>query len=183
MNVTTISRSLLGGLLSAIVILQTASAAGTLSGQIGVQVTLGSGCSVSNVRNGENNRWGNINFGAYGDLANSIDAEVTGSGGGSALTVTCTEDLDSTLTLDGGQFGDAALRYMKNAGGTQQIAYRLYSDAARSNEILPGGTIPIVGTGNPQAIPVFARIRPEDQSVNAPTADVYDDIVTATLTW
>lgn len=48
MNVTTISRSLLGGLLSAIVILQPASAAGTLSGQIGVQVTLGSGCSVSN---------------------------------------------------------------------------------------------------------------------------------------
>ena len=47
MNVTTISRSLLGGLLSAIVILQPASAAGTLSGQIGVQVTLGSGCSVS----------------------------------------------------------------------------------------------------------------------------------------
>ena len=182
MNVTTISRSLLGGLLSAIVILQPASAAGTLSGQIGVQVTLGSGCSVSNVRNGENNRWGNINFGSYGDLANSI-AEITGSGGGNALTVTCTEDLASTLTLDGGQSGDAALRYMKNAGGTQQIAYRLYSDAARNNEILPGGTIPIVGTGNPQAIPVFARIRPEDQSVNAPTADVYDDIVTATLAW
>ena len=175
MNVTTISRSLLGGLLSAIVILQPASAAGTLSGQIGVQVTLGSGCSVSNVRNGENNRWGNINFGSYG--------EITGSGGGSALTVTCTEDLASTLTLDGGQSGDAALRYMKNAAGTQQIAYRLYSDAARNNEILPGGTIPIVGTGNPQAIPVFARIRPEDQSVNAPTADVYDDIVTATLAW
>ena len=106
MNVTTISRSLLGGLLSAIVILQPVSAAGTLSGQIGVQVTLGSGCSVSNVRNGENNRWGNINFGAYGDLANSIDAEITGSGGGSALTVTCTEDLASTLTLDGGQSGD-----------------------------------------------------------------------------
>lgn len=113
MNVKTISRSVLGGLLSAIVISQPAFAAGTLSGQIGVRVTLGSGCSVSNVRNGENNRWGNINFGAYGDLANSIDAEVTGSGGGSALTVTCTEDLDSTLTLDGGQFGDAALRYMK----------------------------------------------------------------------
>ena len=97
--------------------------------------------------------------------------------------MTCTEDLASTLPLDGGQSGDAALRYMKNAGGTQQIAYRLYSDAARNNEILPGGTIPIVGTGNPQAIPVFARIRPEDQSVNAPTADVYDDIVTATLAW
>lgn len=77
MNVTTISRSLLGGLLSAIVILQPASAAGTLSGQIGVQVTLGSGCSVSNVRNGETIRWGNINFGSYGDLANSIDAEIT----------------------------------------------------------------------------------------------------------
>lgn len=97
--------------------------------------------------------------------------------------MTCTEDLDSTLTLDGGQYGDAALRYMKNAAGNQQIAYRLYADAGRSQEILPGGTIAIVGTGNPQAIPVFARIRPEDQSVNAPTADVYDDIVTATLTW
>ncbi|MFQ9621480.1 MAG: spore coat protein U domain-containing protein [Enterobacteriaceae bacterium] len=44
-----------------------------------------------------------------------------GSGGGSALTVTCTEDLASTLTLDGGQSGDAALRYMKNAGGTQRL--------------------------------------------------------------
>ena len=176
MNVKTISRSILGGLLSAIVLTQPASAAGTLSGQISVQVTLGSGCSVSNVRNGENNRWGTINFGA-------IDASVTGSGGGNALTVTCTEDLDSTLTLDGGQYGDAALRYMKNATGNQQIAYRLYADAGRSQEILPGGTIAIVGTGNPQAIPVFARIRPEDQSVNAPTADVYDDIVTATLTW
>lgn len=183
MNVKTISRSILGGLISAIVILQPASAAGTLSGQIGVQVTLGSGCSVSNVRDGENNRWGNINFGNYGDLANSIDASIVGSGGGNALTVTCTQDLDSTLTLDGGQSGDADLRYMKNAGGTQQIAYRLYSDTARSNEILPGGTIAIVGTGSPQAIPVFARIRPEDQSVNAPTAGEYNDIVTATLTW
>ena len=61
MNVKTISRSILGGLLSAIVLTQPASAAGTLSGQISVQVTLGSGCSVSNVRNGENNRWGTIN--------------------------------------------------------------------------------------------------------------------------
>lgn len=183
MNVKTISRSVLGGLLSAIVIIPPAFAAGTLSGQIGVQVTLGSGCSVSNVREGENNRWGTINFGSYGDLANSIDAGIVGSGGGNALTVTCTENLDSTLTLDGGQSGDADLRHMKSSSGTQQIAYRLYADAARSQEILPGGTIDIVGTGNPQAIPVFARIRPEDQGVDAPTADVYDDIVTATLTW
>ena len=183
MNVKTISRSILGGLLSAIVLTQPASAAGTLSGQISVQVTLGSGCSVSNVRNGENNRWGTINFGSYGDLANSIDASVTGSGGGNALTVTCTEDLDSTLTLDGGQYGDAALRYMKNATGNQQIAYRLYADAGRSQEILPGGTIAIVGTGNPQAIPVFARIRPEAQRVNSQTAYGYDDLVTATFTW
>lgn len=121
MNVKTISRSILGGLLSAIVLTQPASAAGTLSGQISVQVTLGSGCSVSNVRNGENNRWGTINFGAYGDLANSIDASVTGSGGGNALTVTCTEDLDSTLTLDGGQYGDAALRYMKTRQATSRL--------------------------------------------------------------
>lgn len=37
MNVKTISRTVLGGLLSAIVISQPAFAAGTLSGQIGVR--------------------------------------------------------------------------------------------------------------------------------------------------
>ena len=181
MNVTTISRSLLGGLLSAIVILQPVSAAGTLSGQIGVQVTLGSGCSVSNVRNGENNRWGNINFGSYGDLANSIDAGMVGSGGATAVSIACTAALQSTLTLDGGQQGSSTLRYMKNTADSELIAYRLYSDVGRNSEILPDGSIAITGTGSPQEIPIFARIRPEDQ--DTPTAGNYSDIVTATLTW
>ena len=179
MNVTTISRSLLGGLLSAIVILQPASAAGTLSGQIGVQVTLGSGCSVSNVRNGENNRWGNINFGSYGDLANSIDAEITGSGGGSALTVTCTEDLASTLTLDGGQSGDAALRYMK----TPVAPSRLPIGSIRMPPAITKSCLAARYLSLAQGIHrrfLFCPHSPRRPGVNAPTADVYDDIVTAT---
>ncbi|HCB1497901.1 spore coat protein U-like protein [Klebsiella oxytoca] len=182
MNVKTISRSVLGGLLSAVVIIQPSFAAGTLSGQIGVQLTLGSGCRVSNgSREGELNKWGNINFGAYGDLANSIDAGMVGSGGATAVSIACTAALQSTLTLDGGQQGSTTLRYMKNTADNELIAYRLYSDVGRNSEILPDGSIAITGTGSPQEIPIFARIRPEDQ--DAPTAGNYSDIVTATLTW
>lgn len=143
-------------------------------------MTLGSGCSVSNVRNGENNRWGNINFGSYGDLANSIDAEITGSGGGNALTVTCTEDLASTLTLDGGQSGDAALRYMKTPVAPSRLpigSIRMPPAITKSCPAAQYLSLAQESTGDS----CFARIRPEDQSVNAPTADVYDDIVTATL--
>lgn len=187
MNVKTISRSLLGGLISTLIVANSAFASGTLTGQIGVQVTIGTGCTVSNGTSlAGANSWGTIDFGDYGDLANAVNSGMVGSGGASAVSVICSAGTRSTLTLNGGQhsatLNAATIRTMENDTGAQ-IPYRLYSDSGRSNEIQPNGQISITGTGNPQEIPIYARILPEDQTATAPTAGVYNDIITATLTW
>ncbi len=72
----------------------TASAAGTLTGQVGIEVVICEGCSVGNGdSSGSNNQWGSISFGTYADLPNIIDGAAVGSDGSSAMTVTCTSDL------------------------------------------------------------------------------------------
>ncbi|WP_244986462.1 hypothetical protein [Rosenbergiella epipactidis] len=51
------------------------AAEGTLSGQIGVQVTISEGCTVGNNNSsGTVNEWGSINFGTYADLSNILTA-------------------------------------------------------------------------------------------------------------
>lgn len=162
--------------------LQHASAAGNLSGQLGVQVTISDGCTVGNSNsNGSVNKWGSINFGTYADLANIIDGSVQGADGSSTVTVACTSGLSPTLTLDGGLNGSSTLRGMSS--GSSIIPYRLYSDASRSTEIGVNGSISLASDGNKQSIPIFGRILPSDQKNTSPASGTYVDTVTATLAW
>ena len=159
-----------------------ANAAGTLSGQIGVEVTIGAGCSVSN-SGGDTNTWGTLNFGEYSDLVNTINGSVVGVGVGGAagLQVTCTDELAYELSFDNGLNASSDLRRL-NVGSTY-IPYRLYSDASYASEIL-NMPLSLTGTGSPESIPVFGRILPSDQGGNtAPIAGTYTDTVTATLSW
>jgi spore coat protein U-like protein len=190
MNVKTISRSLLGGLITSTLLIQASSVnaagltTGTLTGQIGVQLTIGSGCTVTNGASANGvNSWGTIDFGTYSDLANAIDSNLIGSGGASAVSIICSNNLPATLTLnDGEHVGSNGLRQMETADG-DRIVYRLYSNSTRQAEFTSAG-IGITGTGLAQDIPIYARVLPADQSnVVAPTAGFYQDMVTATLTW
>ncbi|MEF3102443.1 spore coat protein U-like protein [Raoultella ornithinolytica] len=191
MNVKTITGSVLGGLFGAMVVAHSALAAdpletGTLTGQVGVQLTIGAGCTVTNGTNaGSTNSWGTIDFGSYSDLSYAIDAGMIGSGGSSAITIKCSTGINPQLTLNGGAHGGSGpLRYMENEAATQKIAYRLYSDSARQNPLLMDTAFTVNTTGGEQEIPIFARILPEDQSgVTAPAAGLYQDMVIATLTW
>ncbi|ADU68019.1 spore coat U domain-containing protein [Pantoea sp. At-9b] len=160
----------------------TAQAAGTLSGQLGIQVIISEGCTVgNNDSSGSTNDWGSINFGTYADLANIIDGSVLGSDGSSTVTVTCTSGLSPTMTLDGGLNGSSTLRNMSS--GSTLIPYRLYSDSSRSTEIAVNGSVSLTADGTEQDIPIYGRILPSDQSTTAPASGTYVDTVTATLAW
>jgi spore coat protein U-like protein len=162
----------------------TAHASGTLTGNIGITLTIEEGCTVSNgsVSDGTN-EWGTLDFGTYSDLTSVIDGTVTGSDGSSTVTVTCSSGLSPTLTLDSGLYGDGSLRNVSSDGGTTLIPYRLYSDSARSTEIALNSSISLTADGTAQDVPIYGRVLPADQSTTAPAAGTYTDTVVATLAW
>lgn len=160
-----------------------ARAEGSLNGQIGVQLTIGAGCTVGNGdTSSDTNDWGTLDFGEYADLSSVIDGEVLGSNNSSAVTITCSDGLTPSLTLDGGLNGAGSLRNL--AAGDTLIPYRLYSDSARSSEITLDGSVNLIGDGSTQSLPVYGRVLPSDQTATpAPAAGSYTDTVVATIAW
>ncbi len=177
------SFSFLFSFLSIATLMPNAHAAGTLSGQISVNVTIGGGCKVANnVSTGASNQWGSINFGSYGDLSNTINGSLLGSDGSSSLKITCNTTTTPQLTIDGGVNKTGSLRAM--ISGKNTIPYHLYSDASYSKEIPVGGEIDIPHDGTQQSIALYGRILPTDQDQKNPAPEgTYTDTVTATLTW
>ncbi|GKV76622.1 spore coat U domain-containing protein [Pectobacterium carotovorum subsp. carotovorum] len=155
----------------------------TINGQIPVSLTINAACTVNN-GGGAGTTWGTINFGPHNDLTQSIDAQVT-SIGGNGITVSCSVGTPAALYIGAGANATASLRRLAPGTGTYNVPYRLYSDSTRTTEIpLSSATgIAIVATGNPQLVPVYARILPSDQTVLSPTAGAYTDTVTATIEW
>jgi len=159
-----------------------AQAAGTLTGQVGIQLTISTGCTVGNgTATGGTNQWGTLNFGNYADLTSVINGTVLGANGTSAVTVTCSTGLSPTLSLNGGLAATGGLRTMTSSGNS--IPYRLYSDTARTTEIAINTPITL-GTGTTaQNIPIYGRVLPADQTSTTPAAGTYNDTVVATLSW
>ncbi|WP_224552176.1 spore coat U domain-containing protein [Pectobacterium versatile] len=155
----------------------------TITGQIPVSLTINAACTVNN-GGGAGTQWGTIDFGPHSDLTENIDSQVS-STGGSGITVSCSVGTPATLKIGAGANATASLRRLAPSTGTYNVPYRLYSDSTRSTEIpLASATgIAIVATGNPQLIPIYARIQPSDQTVLAPTAGAYTDTVAATIEW
>ncbi|WP_277185217.1 spore coat U domain-containing protein [Caballeronia sp. BR00000012568055] len=113
----------------------------------------------------------NIDFGTQGLLKTTLSA----AGG---VTVTCTNTAAYTISLSGG-----ATRNMTRTGGTEQIAYGLYTTSSYSTPWGDGtsGTTTVSGTGNgsAQTIPVYARVLPQV----TPPPGSYSDTVIATVTF
>ncbi len=171
--------------LLAMVLVGSAYADGTLTGNLGISLTIGDGCLVTNSSVSDStNQWGSLDFGSYSNLSNVIDASVTDSQGSGSMTVTCTSGLSPTMVLDGGLYGDGSNRYVSSDGGTTLIPYRLYSDSARTETIALNGSVSLTADGTAQNVPVYGRILPADQGSNtAPASGTYTDTVVATLSW
>ena len=117
-----------------------------------------------------------LNFGNYNPVSGTpLNAATT-------LEITCTNGAAYEVGLSAGLGAGAsvATRFMTNGGN--QLAYSLYSDAARTSvwgETSGVNTVSGTGSGALQALTVYGQI-PGGQSV---PSGLYTDTVTATITY
>ncbi|MDR5823177.1 spore coat protein U domain-containing protein [Caballeronia sp. LZ043] len=120
----------------------------------------------------------NINFGAAGVLNGALTASGT-------LSVTCTNQDPYSITLSAGSGSGASVadRRMTKGGGSEQVRYQLYTNAAltfpwgdgTNGTSIASGT----GTGSNQSITVYGRVPPQ----TTPSAGTYTDTIIATITY
>jgi spore coat protein U-like protein len=156
--------------------------AAAVSGNLTVQMVVGSGCSVGNATAADGvNNFGTIDFGSQASpVINYIDAQSAGSAGGN-IQLICSDGTPYTVTLDGGQHASGTTRQMSN--GTDNVAYALYQDAARSTPWGDGTTFGSAftgtGTGAAADMNVYGRVPPQA----AVSAGTYTDTVLVTVSW
>ncbi|MBI7310855.1 spore coat U domain-containing protein [Pseudomonas aeruginosa] len=165
-----------------------AQAAGTITGQVGVQLVIGPGCTIINGSvNGGINQWGTLDFGTHSDLTNVIDAQTVGTSGN--IQIQCSTGLTPSLTVNAGLHASGGQRFMQNTTGTttpaSTVAYNLYSNSARSTLIQANTPVDIssVSTGTAVNIPLYGRVVPTGQSTPTPTAGTYTDTLLVTIAW
>ncbi|CAM3908731.1 hypothetical protein BOTU111921_00040 [Bordetella tumbae] len=160
--------------------------AGSISGQIGVQMVIEPSCMVTSGSDASSGteQWGTLDFGTHSDLVNTKNAQFVGVSGNAALEISCSQGLTSAvLTIDGEMDGD--LRYMTNtSSSSSRIAYRLYADSAFNLAISAGVAVESNGpSADKPRYMLFGRAQPTEQSIVMPAAGTYTDTLLATLTW
>lgn len=161
-----------------------AQAAGTLQGNLGIQLTIGAGCTVNNTsNNGSTNSFGSISFGTYPSLANVITGQSVGAAAGSSFGIQCATGTAYSVALNSGLAPAGANQRRMTGGSTEFISYNLYQDAARS---IPWGNgsngataLTATGNGNNQDIVVYGRVPAQ----TTPSAATYTDTVLVTVAW
>ncbi|MGF9693816.1 spore coat U domain-containing protein [Rhizobium sp. 0TCS1.26] len=137
----------------------------TSTANFNVQITIQAECQINSATN--------LNFGTSGVIDTNIDAA-------SAIAVQCTQGVPYAISLNGGTTpgGTVAARLMAGPGGAT-IGYSLFTNAERTAVWDETNTVPGTGTGAEQVYPVYGRVVPQA----TPAAGVYQDTVTATLTY
>lgn len=151
-------------------------AAGTLSGNLGVQLTIGNGCQViGGTQGGSTSDFGLINFGTHPALNNALNAQ-SASTTASPIQLNCTLATAYTVTLNSGANASGNQRRLALAGA--YVNYNLYSDSAYL-VAWPAIGVPGIGTGSAVNFTVYGQVPAQ----TTPAAGTYTDTVTATITW
>ena len=148
--------------------------AATQTANLPVTATVSANCAISTSA---------VAFGAYDPAVVNASAALDGTG---SVLVTCTSGASTTVTLGQGANADTGsttavpLRRMKD-GGTNYLAYFLYSDSGRTTVWGDtGGTgLAHTGTGSQASLTVYGRVT---AGQNVPTGN-YSDTVVATVTF
>ena len=160
--------------------LATSAHAQTASGTIGVSLNILAACAV----NGGNSaatmgRIGTIAFADQSGVFSNADATMVAQGSTNAVTVLCTPGLAPKVTVGAGANDAGNVRQLAYLG--QTVAYRLYTDASRQDEITIGRQISLGTAATPAlTLPIFARASSNGLALPAGT---YTDTVQVTLSW
>lgn len=157
-------------------------AAGEIQGQMSVQITVGTGCTVTNgSQTGGVNNFGSLTFGDYTNLDNTIDGRSVGNAGGASFGLECSVGTNYSIAISGGASPNGSQRRMQNGG--QFVSYNLYQDSARSVPWGDGGATGTVltgsGTGADEEVIVYGRVPAQA----TPAPGTYNDTVQVTVTW
>lgn len=149
------------------------------SGTIGVELNVSSSCLVNDAASAvaDLGQTGRIRFPDQTAQFDDVDGEFVGSLG--ALSIRCSPGATPSLTIGSGANDTGGVRHMAANGFT--VAYRLFANAQRTDEIAIGRRLPL-GTATAAAvnIPIYARTSSGGQLL-APGR--YTDTIQITLTW
>lgn len=145
-----------------------------ISAQFKAQATIAAGCALL----GAGSLFGTLSFGSYsGTTSGSINGTFVQN---TTLTLACTPGVTLSMKVDGGTH-QTTVRNVMQSGNSLQLPYRIYSDAAHTNEILINQTVPlnITGTNNNIILPIYGVLQLNGFSPSGS----YTDTLTVTLTW
>ncbi|WP_391487517.1 MULTISPECIES: Csu type fimbrial protein [Leclercia] len=141
-----------------------------------VSATITPGCSVAA---GSGGLLGTLNFGTHSGVARgSVNTSFVPNG---SLSIACTPGVALSMSIDGGQYY-TSVRNMQRSGGTDRVAYRLYSSSslAANSEIGVNQAVSVTYTNsNNIALPLFGVALLTGFS----PAGNYSDQLTVTLSW
>ncbi|WP_162527241.1 spore coat U domain-containing protein [Sphingomonas solaris] len=167
-------------LATVIVLLGAAPArADTSSGTIALALTVTNACVVNGAGAVQSNvgSLGTIRFTDQPGIFGNVDGQLVGSLG--TLQVLCSPGVTPALTIGAGANDAAGKHHLASGGNT--VAYRLFSDSARTSEITIGQQLAL-GTATTTAIsvPIYARVNSAGAVLPAGS---YADTVQVTLSW
>lgn len=141
-----------------------------------VTATVVSGCQVATDGAG---RWGTIDLGTTPGTAGATVTATLVSAGGAGIAIACTPGVTAALSADNGDNATAGMRYLKQAGGTATIPYRLYADGSATAWTSGTVSLPFGPSTGQRVVPVRATAT---LSAASP-AGTYTDTVRITLSW
>ncbi|NLS56250.1 spore coat U domain-containing protein [Hafnia alvei] len=150
------------------------SAYGIITAQFKAQATIVAGCAVL----GTGSLFGTLSFGTYSGTG-------TGSVSGTfvqntSLTLACTPGVSLSMAINGGS-NFTTVRNVMQSGNSLQLPYRIYSNAAHTNEIIVNQNVPlnISSSNNNIILPIYGVLQLNGFSPSGS----YTDTLTVTLTW
>lgn len=154
------------------------------TGTIDVTMTLTAACSINNSTATDEFDLGALDFGTATTLFDQADGQVGGADG--TISVICSPGASPALTVTGGtndaESSGEGNHAMVGEGGDQFIPYSLYTDAARSQQIVTNEAVNFDGEPdgeNAQTLQFYGRAYGQ----SGLTAGAYTDTLTVALTF
>jgi spore coat protein U-like protein len=157
-----------------------AAVASKFTGQMGVQLTIVSNCTINGGESGTAN-FGTLDFGDFTTLKEIVEAKTDIIGAG--VSMTCSDGLAYTVDLDSGANLASGTRNL--ASGATKIPYTLMNAKGEpwgrgNNDNGLGNGQSFVGNGAAITLPVYGKVGGRDISY---PAGVYKDTVGVVISW
>ncbi|KLJ01769.1 hypothetical protein WQ56_04770 [Luteimonas sp. FCS-9] len=146
-----------------------------------VSATVIPGCAIDGLGSeGAAGLLATLDFGS--DSALSTAVRTADAAAAQTVTLRCTAGVVMRMRIDGGAHAAGGTRQLRHASADRRLPYRLYRDAAFTQEIGidQAQAITIPGTGTPGIVlPIHGRLALPGDALPG----VYADTVTVTLDW